>query len=213
MQTFLTMIAAVALVMAAACGAAAEPEDSADSQNDVPATLTPVPKTDLEGIQERLQFLQHCEEIASRGEHFEGCPALTPTPILSQAPATEAGYRDNPTEQLGIPRPRRGVRLQWAEESQDLHLLVESENTANVLAKLEGGGNCWYVVANDDRRLPGACTSYRIAQGKARTYANESLACPPNQQMCADKEKYRNVNWQKSWTGSDGSVRIATECS
>ena len=139
----------------------------------------------------------------------------TPVPPTLQVEATPTTQAPTLTsvESPTFAKPQRGVRLQWVEESPTWHLLVDAENPDHAFAKLDGRGNCWYVIGGDGERLPGACTAFGVAQGNARTHANQTLACPPEQPMCTDPD-YLFVQWMQSRISivSGGSVTVATDC-
>ena len=147
--------------------------------------------------------------------------AIAPIATATVAPATpevdptlaEIQLTKEPVEAAAMAQPRRGARLQWIESSPTLHLLVDAEHPDYALAKLEGRGNCWYVVGVDDERLQGACTAFGVAQGNARTLANQTLACPPEQPMCANPD-YIFVQWMRSRVSiaSGETITVATDC-
>lgn len=147
--------------------------------------------------------------------------AITPTTAPNVAPATpmvEPTLTEiQPTkEQVGavaMAKPRRGAKLQWVEASPTLHVLVDAEHPDIPLAKLDGRGNCWYVVSATDEKQPGACTAFGVAQGNARTLANQTLGCPPEQPMCSNPD-YVFVQWMRSRVsvGSGATITVATDC-
>ena len=116
-------------------------------------------------------------------------------------------------EAVAFAKPRRGVKMQWVEDSPTVHLLVDAENPDVALAKLNGRGNCWYVIGADGERLPGACTAYGIAQGNVRSLANQTLVCPPKQQMCSNPD-YIFVQWMRSRVSisSGETITVTTDC-
>ena len=147
--------------------------------------------------------------------------AIAPTATANVTPATleveptlvEVQITKDPGEVAAMAKPRRGVRLQWVEASPTLHVLMDAEHPDVPLAKLDGGGNCWYVISADGERQPGACTAFGVAQGNARTLANQTLACPPEQPMCSDPD-YIFVQWMRSRVtiSSGETITVATDC-
>lgn len=147
--------------------------------------------------------------------------AITPTATATVAPATprveptlaQTQPTKEPVGVVAMAKPRRGAKLQWVEASPTLHVLVDAEHPDIPLAKLDGRGNCWYVVSATDEKQPGACTAFGVAQGDARTLANQTLACPPEQPMCSDPD-YVFVQWMKSRVtiASGDTITVATDC-
>ena len=137
----------------------------------------------------------------------------TPTATLADVSLTDISPTVEHIESSIMTKPRRGARLKWVEESSTLHHLVDAENPDDAIVSLKGQGNCWNIIGADGARQPGACTAFGTAQGNARTYANQALACPPEQPMCVDPE-YIFVQWMRSMVSitSGGSITVATDC-